>query len=61
MFVLIRPVVDYNDNGFLIYADNYCGAYTLGRAKEEALKKFDKEIRHHVLWTTGKSLLRVIN
>ncbi len=34
---LINAVIEYNDNGFLVYADNYCGAYTRGNTEVEAL------------------------
>ncbi len=45
MFRVVKAVVEYNDGGYLIYANNYCGAYTRGKTKEEALNKFEKEIR----------------
>ncbi len=53
---LIRAVVEYNDNGFLVYADNYCGAYTRGRTETEALGKLKGEIQRYLLWSTGNNL-----
>jgi len=50
----IDAVMEYNDDGYLIYSDNYIGAYVRGRTKEEALNKFDKEICQYVEWSTGK-------
>ncbi|NLJ80927.1 MAG: hypothetical protein GX335_07880 [Firmicutes bacterium] len=50
---LIKAVVEYNDRGFLVYADNYCGAYTRGRTKEEALGKLKGEVQSYLLWATG--------
>ncbi|NLJ40756.1 MAG: hypothetical protein GX352_03990, partial [Clostridiales bacterium] len=50
---LIKAVVEYNDSGFLVYADNYCGAYTRGRIKAEALGKLKGEIQRYLLWVTG--------
>lgn len=53
---VIRAVVEYNDSGFLVYADNYCGAFTRGKTKEEALGKLPDEIRRYHLWATEDSL-----
>lgn len=33
-------VVEYNDKGYLMYAESFPGAYTRGREREEALSKF---------------------
>lgn len=52
--LLIKAVVEYNDNGFLVYAGNYCGAYTRGRTEAEALGKLPREIQSYFLWATGK-------
>jgi hypothetical protein len=29
--VVVRTVIEYNENGFLAHVENYCGAYTAGR------------------------------
>lgn len=52
----IRAVLEYNEDGYLIHADNYCGAYTRGKTKEEALGKFQGEIKSYLLWATGTGL-----
>jgi len=46
----IRAVDEYNEGGHLIYADNYIGAFVRGRTREEALRKFETEIRQYLRW-----------
>lgn len=48
----IRVVVEYNKDGYLLYADNYCGAFTRGKTKEEAISKLPYEIKQYIKWTT---------
>lgn len=36
---VVECIIEYNENGYLIYAENYPGAYARGSTKEEALKK----------------------
>jgi hypothetical protein len=43
-------VVEYNDNGYLLYSESYPGAYTRGREREEALSKFPNEIKRYCKW-----------
>lgn len=50
---LIRAVIEYNEDGFLIYADNYPGAYTRGKTEGEALAKLTGEIRSYQFWATA--------
>jgi len=54
MPLLIKAVIEYNDEGYLIHSSNYIGAYVHGRTKDEALNKFDKEIKQYIMWSTGK-------
>lgn len=49
----IRAVMEYNKDGYLLYAENYCGAFTRGKTKEEAISKFPGEIRQYMNWITG--------
>lgn len=49
----IRVVMEYNKDGYLLYAENYCGAFTRGKTKEEAISKFPGEIRQYMNWITG--------
>lgn len=50
----VRCVVEYNDEGYLMYADNFPGAYTRGKTKKEALGKMENEIKSYLLWSGGK-------
>lgn len=54
----IRVVMEYNKDGYLLYAENYCGAFTRGKTKEEAISKLPNEIRQYSRWITyGKEEL----
>lgn len=46
----IRAVVEYNADGYLMFAENFVGAFTRGRTREESLKKFSAEIRSYLFW-----------
>lgn len=50
---LIRAVIEYNAQGFLIYADNFPGAYARGKTEGEALAKLNAEVQSYRLWATG--------
>lgn len=47
---LIEAVNEYNEDGYLIYAGNYPGAYVRGKTKEEAVSKFPGEIGQYCRW-----------
>lgn len=53
---VIHCIVEYNDDGYLVYAGNYPGAYARGMTKEEALKKMPDEIRSYQLWSCGDNI-----
>ncbi len=53
----IEAVIEYNPGGFLIYAANFPGLYVRGAAKEEALAKFDGELRRYLRWCGGSKVL----
>lgn len=53
MKITVRAVEEYNNQGFLIYADNYPGAYVRGNTREVALSKFQKEMQEYLSWKTG--------
>jgi predicted RNase H-like HicB family nuclease len=55
--VVVRTVIEYNENGFLAHVQNYCGAYTRGKTRVEALGKLRGEIASYTLWATGEYLL----
>lgn len=50
----ILAVMEYNDAGCLIYAQNYPGAFVRGATQAEALSKFDGELRSYLHWATGE-------
>jgi len=50
----IRVVMEYNKDGYLLYAENYCGAFTRGKTKEAAVSKFPNEIRQYRHWIAGE-------
>ena len=46
----IEAVCEYNEQGYLIYAANYVGAYVRGATESEALSKFCGEVRSYLRW-----------
>lgn len=46
----VQAIDEYNEEGHLIYAQNYMGAFVRGKTKEEALKKFKSEILQYAKW-----------
>ena len=53
MELAIRIVAEHSENGWLLYADNFPGAFTRGKTKEEAMAKWDGEMRSYLLWRDG--------
>lgn len=51
MSIIVNAVVEYNDYGFLVFAENYTGAYVRGKNESEALNKFNNEIRQYIRWS----------
>lgn len=51
--MIIRAVIEFNETGFLVYAENFVGAFTRGKTKEEALCKLKNEVNQYLLWSTG--------
>ncbi len=51
----IRCVWEHNGNDSILYSDNFTGAYTRGRTKEEAIRKMPLEIATYLRWA-GKPL-----
>ena len=49
----IEVIAEYNDNGALLWADAYCGAYTRGKTVGEALEKFPKALSAYARWAYG--------
>lgn len=48
--MIVKYIWEHNGNDSLIYADSFPGAFVRGQSKEEALPKFDSEIRSYILW-----------
>ena len=48
--MLIKTVCEYNDEGCLVYAENFPGAFVRGRNYENAVAKFKKEIESWLDW-----------
>lgn len=46
----INVVMEYNEGGYLLYANNYIGAFTRGRTQEEAISKFSVEVKQYMKW-----------
>lgn len=46
----IRAIDEYNDNGHLIYLENFIGAYVRGETREEALQKLKAEVCQYTDW-----------
>ncbi len=47
---MIQAVAEYNGGGYLIYAENFAGAFVRGKTKDEALSKFESEIKQYAHW-----------
>ena len=43
-------VVEFNDGGYLIYSENFPGAFARGKTRDEALAKFQNEIEQYCRW-----------
>lgn len=49
----IRAVVEYNSDGYMIYAENFVGVFSRGRTKDEALSKLGAEVCRYLKWRYG--------
>lgn len=52
----IDVIIEYNDNGFLVWADNYPGAFSRGATRALAFHKLPAEVSAYAYWATGKSI-----
>lgn len=52
----IRCVWEHNGNDSIVYSDNFAGAYTRGRTKEEAIRKMPLEITAYSRWAGKPSI-----
>lgn len=46
----ISVIDEYNEDGHLMWTDTCIGAYARGKTREDALSKFDAEIRQYTAW-----------
>ena len=53
--MIIKAVCEYNDEGCIVYAENFPGAFVRGRNYENAAAKFPKEIESYLDWATGEA------
>lgn len=53
--MLIKAVCEYNEEGCLVYAENFPGAFVRGRNYRNATEKFQKEIESWLLWEKGEA------
>lgn len=51
--MIIRAIIEYNEEGYMIFAENFPGAFSRGKTREEALGKLPGEVRQFLLWSTG--------
>lgn len=53
--MVINAVCEYNDDGCIVYAENFPGAFVRGRNYENAIAKFPSEIESWLDWAIGDS------
>lgn len=51
----IRCVWEHNGNDSILYADNFIGAFTRGRDKDETIQKMPSEISSYLKWIGASS------
>ena len=53
MAIEIRAVLETNGRGFLLYAENFPGAFVRGASLAEAMAKWDRELAAYLRWRDG--------
>lgn len=53
----IRAIVEFNEQGYLVYADDYIGAFARGKTKDEALDKLKSEVNSYRLWLSNQLIV----
>ncbi len=51
--MVIKAVCEYNDDGCIVYAENFPGAFVRGRNYQNAIAKFQGEIETWLDWAKG--------
>lgn len=44
--MIIRTIIEYNEEGYMIFAENFPGAFSRGKTRDEALSKLVGEVKH---------------
>ena len=52
----IEVIAEYNENGAMLWADAYPGAYSRGETVSAALEKFPKALSEYAAWAHGAPL-----
>lgn len=52
----IEVIAEYNENGAMLWADSYPGAFSRGETVSKALEKFPKALSEYARWAHGASL-----
>lgn len=55
----IRAVLETNGQGYLLYADNFPGAFVRGPSLEEAMAKWPRELASYLRWRDGPAAERL--
>lgn len=50
MKIINNAVMEFNEDGYLIYSESFPGAYVRGKTCNEALAKFENEIKQYCKW-----------
>ncbi len=51
----VDVVVEYNDNGSIVWVEQLAGAFVRARTPDEAIKKLPKEVNAYTKWAYGRS------
>ncbi len=57
--MIIRCILEHNEFGALLYAENFTGAFSRGKTKEIALEKMPNEIKSYLKWR-GKTSPKIL-
>lgn len=49
-----RVIIEFNEEGYLIYSETFAGAYTRGASLEEAMSKLSDEIKKYCKWSCNE-------
>ncbi|MDO4543342.1 MAG: hypothetical protein Q4C01_02210 [Clostridia bacterium] len=52
--MIINAILEYNDKGCLVWAENYFGAYARGKTPQEAYQKLPAEVARYLRWSENR-------